>query len=269
MKKLFGFILFVFIFITGCDKIPSETVGVDVNSIKVGMIYAPTNFSYTTSNTKFITSVKLESEGEINNVSVNLGTADGKFKYLSNIVLVDDGSTSQSGDIIANDNNYTGIINMNEQMLSGSLVLDYYVTYTLGKQTITQKFAIHQFVYDNGSTNVAPEIFNLSVPDTIIVEPPKSVFPIRIEAKDDNGLNDIAEVYFITYKPDGSTNNNKSYLLDNGNSANGDLIAGDGKFSIIVEINTNNLKGDYIFEFKARDRRGKFSNTINHKITVK
>ncbi len=269
MKKLFSLLFFIILLNVGCDKIPSEVVGVDVNSIKVGMIQAPSNFSYTTTNTSFVTSVKLETEGEIKGVTATLRSADGKYGYFSDIALLDDGKTTLSGDQTANDNYYSAIIKLNEEILSGSLIIEYFVTYALGKQSITQKFAVHQFSYDNGSTNIAPEILNLTAPDTIVVEPPKSVFAMALEAKDENGLNDIAEVYFITFKPDGSTNNNKAYLLDNGDANNGDLVAGDGIFSIIVEINMNNLKGDYTFEFKAKDRRGKFSNVINHKITVK
>jgi hypothetical protein len=269
MKKLISCLFILILVVIGCDKIPSEVVGVDVNSIKVGMLQAPANFSYTSTNTSFVTSVKLETEGEIKSVTANLRSGDGKYLYYKDIALLDDGKTGQSGDQVANDNYYSAIIKMNEGILSGTLIIEYYVTYSIGKQVISQKFAVHQFAYDNGSSNVAPEIYNLSAPDTIIVEPPKSIFSMSISARDENGLNDILEVYFITYKPDGTTNNNKAYLLDNGNPYNGDLVASDGIFSIIVEITPNNLKGDYVFEFKAKDRRGKFSNVINHKITVK
>jgi len=269
MKKLFSLLISVIILNVGCDKIPSEVVGIDVNSIKVGMIQAPSHFSLSANNTKFITSVKLESEGTIKNVTVALRSADGEYNYLNDIQLSDDGNYDKNGDQTANDNYYSAYIPMNEEILSGNLILEYFVTYELGKQVLTQKFAIHQFTYDNGSSNVSPIISNLNAPDTITVVPPKSVFAITLTASDENGLNDIADVYFITYKPDGSTNNTKSYLLDNGNNSNGDLVAGDGIYSIVVEITTKNLKGDYTFEFKARDRRGKYSNTINHKITVK
>lgn len=266
MKKIILFIIPISLFLFGCEKIPSDVVDSNLSLTKVSMLQAPSTFIYTTTNKSFITSIKLDIEGTIKDVYTTLRTYDGKIVYYENIKLVDDGT---NGDLLAGDKIYSAKVDMNENMLSGYMLLEYFLKYSLGKQEYTQKIAVHQFSYDNGSTNIAPEIYNLVAPDTIIVQSPKSVFSMEISAKDDNGLNDITEVYFITYKPDGTTNNNKSYLLDNGNPNNGDLVAGDGIYSIIVEITPNNLKGNYTFEFKAKDRRGKLSNVINHQITVK
>ncbi len=266
MKKVLILILPLILFLLGCEKIPSVVVDSNVSLTKVSMLLAPTTFIYTTTNQSFVTSLKLETEGVVKDIYTVLRTSDGKITYYKSIKLYDDGT---KGDLIAGDKTYSAKIDMNENMLSGYMLLEYFVTYNLGKQEYTQKIAVHQFSFDNGSTNVAPEILNLVAPDTIVVQSPKSVFSMQISAKDDNGLNDITEVYFITYKPDGTTNNNKSYLLDNGNPNNGDLVAGDGIYSIIVEITPNNVKGNYIFEFRAKDRRGKLSNVINHQITVK
>ena len=86
---------------------------------------------------------------------------------------------------------------------------------------------------------------------------------------DPNGANDILEVYFKVYKPDGTTNDIKVFLFDDGNTQeNGDLIAGDGIYSRLILVDQSNDKGTYRFEFQAKDRSGELSNIINHFVLV-
>jgi len=55
-------------------------------------------------------------------------------------------------------------------------------------------------------------------------------------------------------------------MFDDGNNgSDGDLIAGDGIYSIIIRLPpTGVTKGTYRWEFQARDRAGKSSNKIIH-----
>ena len=89
------------------------------------------------------------------------------------------------------------------------------------------------------------------------------------KAMDSNGVNDIKEVYYIVYKPDGSTSGAKLLLFDDGNiEDHGDLVAGDGIYSRLIQINETNDKGTYRFEFQAEDRSGDLSNIINHFVLI-
>ena len=71
------------------------------------------------------------------------------------------------------------------------------------------------------------------------------------------------------YRPDGSTSGAKLLLFDDGNiEDHGDLFAGDGIYSRLIQINETNAKGTYRFEFQAEDRSGEFSNIINHFVLI-
>lgn len=139
----------------------------------------------------------------------------------------------------------------------------------MGGSGINKQAAISNFYFNNGQDNLPPVISNTVIePDTVIVTQPTVIFT-SVEAADPNGLNDIAEVYFIVYRPDGTTNNAKVFLFDDGNTLqNGDVSAGDGIFSRLIEVDENNAKGTYRFEFQARDRSGELSNIISHLILI-
>jgi hypothetical protein len=86
---------------------------------------------------------------------------------------------------------------------------------------------------------------------------------------DQNGLSDIDKVYFVVYRPDGTTNNSQNLMFDDGNlTDHGDQTAGDGIYSLLIQITSANQKGTYRLEFQAKDRGGKLSNIINHSNTM-
>jgi len=140
----------------------------------------------------------------------------------------------------------------------------------------SKQVAVASFYFNNGQDNLPPEIYNTLIdPDTVIVTGATVIFT-SVGAMDPNGASDILEVYFKVYKPDGSTNNLKTILLDDGsccpipptNQLSGDLIAGDGIYSRKIEVNQSNDKGTYRFEFRAKDRSGELSNIINHFVLI-
>ncbi len=105
-------------------------------------------------------------------------------------------------------------------------------------------------------------------PDTVVATDTILILT-SLRVSDGNGLNDISEVYFIVYRPDGSTSGNKVFLFDDGNLLqNGDQTAGDGIYSRIIFVNQTNAKGTYRFEFKAIDRGGLQSNIINYPVLI-
>ena len=129
--------------------------------------------------------------------------------------------------------------------------------------------ALSGFHFNNGEDNLPPLISNTVIdPDTVVVTDTTIIFT-SVEAMDSNGTNDIKEVYYIVYRPDGSTSGAKLLLFDDGNAVeNGDLVAGDGIYSRLIQINETNDKGIYRFEFQAEDRSGELSNIINHFVLI-
>lgn len=129
--------------------------------------------------------------------------------------------------------------------------------------------ATSSFQFNNGQDNLSPMIANTVVdPDTAVVTQPTLIFT-SVQASDPNGLNDIDEVYFIVFRPDSTTSGSKTFLFDDGNTTvNGDLVAGDGTFSRLIQVDETNAKGLYRFEFQAEDRSDSLSNIINHFVLI-
>ncbi|MCU0333216.1 MAG: hypothetical protein MUE64_04270 [Ignavibacteriaceae bacterium] len=131
-----------------------------------------------------------------------------------------------------------------------------------------KQVAIGTFYFKNGQDNLPPAIANTFIdPDTVVVTQPTVIFT-SVAASDPNGLNDILEVYFIVYRPDGTTNGSRVFLYDDGKPENGDLTAGDGIFSRLIQVDQSNQKGSYRFEFRAKDRIGDLSNILNHFVLI-
>ena len=124
------------------------------------------------------------------------------------------------------------------------------------------------FKFNNGQANIAPIISDDIVdPDTAIVTD-TTIILTSINVFDENGLADIDKVYFVVYRPNGTTSGAQNVLFDDGLASHGDQIAGDGIYSLIIQITSSNAKGTYRLEFQARDRGGKLSNIINHSLLI-
>lgn len=145
-----------------------------------------------------------------------------------------------------------------------------------GFNGVRKQVAVANFYFNNGQDNVAPLVSNSIIePDTVVVNTPTTIFT-SIEADDLNGANDIAEVYFIVYRPDSTTNGNKISMHDDGSccpippttQTSGDVTENDGIFSRIIIVDQSNMKGLYRFEFQAKDRSGFLSNIINHFVLI-
>jgi len=138
----------------------------------------------------------------------------------------------------------------------------------IGIEGTAKQVALGSFQFNNGQENLPPEISNTVIdPDTAVVNDTTIIFT-SVEAMDPNGASDILEIYFIVYRPDGTTNNSKVLLFDDGKPENGDVVAGDGIYSRLIQVNQNNQKGTYRFEFRAKDRLGDLSNIINHFVLI-
>jgi hypothetical protein len=114
--------------------------------------------------------------------------------------------------------------------------------------------------------NDAPVLVNIFAPDTLTVVD-SLAFGMAVKAYDAQGLSDIKTVYFITYKPDGTTTGTEFPLFDDGLYP--DEIADDSLFTAGFKVTAANTKGTYRFRFMAKDRSGDSSIVLNHFLTLR
>lgn len=142
-----------------------------------------------------------------------------------------------------------------------SIITTYTIkTYTLHNESDPQSISLY--------SGYKPIISNDIVdPDTAVVTDTTSILT-SVNVFDQDGLSDIDKVYFVVYRPNGTTNGAQNVLFDDGLSSHGDLTAGDGIYSLIIEIYSTNTKGIYRLEFQAKDRNGNLSNILNHLLLI-
>jgi hypothetical protein len=117
--------------------------------------------------------------------------------------------------------------------------------------------------------NSPPGIFNLVAPDSVVLPTGSTLLiPMYVSASDSDGLTDIREVFFKSL--DSSDPTRKFFLLDDGNtSVSGDRLAGDGIFSIVIQLpDFPGVRRTYRFMFQANDSFADTSGTILHLLTV-
>jgi len=112
---------------------------------------------------------------------------------------------------------------------------------------------------------------SLNAPDTVM-RPTSGfiLFPISIAANDSDGIADIQEVYLRNL--DSQNPNARVFLRDDGSFSapplSGDAIAGDGVFTVTVQLNSDNTPGTFRFAYQAADSFGDTSSTFIRRITV-
>jgi hypothetical protein len=114
--------------------------------------------------------------------------------------------------------------------------------------------------------NDPPVLDEPSVPDTVSRFQTEPYF-LSIRVGDPQGLADIKRVYFNTTKPDGKPSSGNPFsMFDDG--TNGDLVAGDGVYSLSITITSQNALGVYRFEFFAEDLSGEKAGPVSRSIVV-
>lgn len=115
---------------------------------------------------------------------------------------------------------------------------------------------------------VAPEVFDVSAPDTIkLPASGDDTRLITIGATDADDNRDIKDVFFNSFKPDGEISSSSPLAMyDDGTS--GDIAPGDNTYSLQIRFPYNTPIGNYRFEFQARDYSDLLSNKIIHIVTV-
>lgn len=121
--------------------------------------------------------------------------------------------------------------------------------------------------------NEIPTVSNPALRDTLQRPAAGSdTIHVKLSVDDPQGLPDISEVSFTVTLIGGNTSSPIS-MFDDGNpdptnSDNGDLIAGDGRFSQVISINSTNQLGTYVFEFSATDKVSQISTVVSDTLEV-
>ncbi len=104
--------------------------------------------------------------------------------------------------------------------------------------------------------NHPPHILQLTAPDTVRRPGGTDIntYTFAVAVQDSDGLGDIQSVYFRNFT---SANPQDFTMYDDGNTlAHGDLLAGDGIYSLIVSVNSTNTPGPKEFHFFVVDKSG-------------
>lgn len=120
--------------------------------------------------------------------------------------------------------------------------------------------------------NLPPTIANSAVRDSINLPPAGSIdtLQVKLSANDSQGLSDLATVNFTLTLIGGNTNGPFA-MFDDGSGGgvdNGDTVPNDGRYSLILQLNSGNTPGTYVFEFRATDKVGQVSPLLNDTLVV-
>jgi hypothetical protein len=251
MKKSLFFITALFTFF-GCEESFDPVIEPVVSEYQVISVNQFQYFEFIPGDSVKTIAITFNSTNSIKNVSYTLQSPSGAS--ISSIEFTKSST-----------NSYSAPVAMSRIYVNGKYSVRYYVT---DIYDVTKEAAVHYFEYNNGSGNIPPVIDNAIIsPDTLVVND-TTLIKVTVEAFDEDGQDDIELVYFLVYRPNGTTSGNQNILYDNGVHSVGDDVPGDGIFSRVIFVDQSNAKGIYRFEFRARDRRKALSNIISYNVLI-
>ncbi|MDT8325097.1 MAG: hypothetical protein RRA94_13380 [Bacteroidota bacterium] len=114
-----------------------------------------------------------------------------------------------------------------------------------------------------------PELLELNAPDSVRLQAQAITFDMSVLVNDDSGPADIKQVFFNSFLPDRTPSTGNPFILrDQGVASQGDMVAGDGWYSIRVQVPPGAQKGEYEFQFRAVDFSNATSNVLIHKLII-
>ncbi len=203
---------------------------------------------------------------DIDTVQVRIFLPEGPEAANSPLMLRDDGNPALSGDQVAGDGIFSGLLSLPD---NGTSPIDFKLVFAARDHSGKPSNTVERIL--TVAFNDAPYISNLVAPDQVQIDPQRDVkILITIKAKDPQGVADIDTVQFRSFLPSGEeANNSPIQLFDNGDADLGDDRAGDGIFSRFIFLPSQGVTpGDFRFVFQARDKSSLFSNTIEHILRV-
>jgi len=265
MKKFL--LLISLVFLTGCEKNFDSIIDLSQSNYQVTSVSSFPSFTYIPGDSLISLRVVFRSSEDVKSAYGNIYSSENIMLNSNPINLFDNGR-SENGDASAGDNIYSNRFPLSQYYPVGNYKIEYFV---IDKFDKTKLIAVHNFTYDNGQSNIAPEISNLVMSD--VIQAGETIL-FSVEVADSNGLNDIDFVFYETYNPDGvkvvnSQGISQFPMFDDGNTQeNGDVNGNDGKYTVILTFPSTAQKGTWRFEFQARDRGKKLSDKIIHNIVV-
>jgi hypothetical protein len=250
------------VFFISCEKDDSTIIDPILHFPHVDSAYVTPDI-FDTSNVNGLAFAKVTSEEAIISVTA---TVKDPVNFERTFTLRDDGV---SPDPTAGDGWYTGTISF---AMSCRLVGLYNANFVA--QNISNLYSntfIDNFNVIN-SNNIKPLLINLVSPDSL--QKPSGIGGdtmrgsfLQVQVIDSNGLCDVMETFFNSFKPDGTPSNGNPFrMYDDG--SNCDTIPNDGKYSLCIYIFSNAQVGSYTFKYNARDRTLLLSDTLIHHIYV-
>jgi Flp pilus assembly protein TadG len=216
----------------------------------------------------FVTSVRVQQGGDDAIESVVCSLLDPNGNLIQNFSMSDNGSSPDT-----TGNNGTFTVTVNYTTTSCLTVGNYSVQYLATSASGLTSNLIVSTVPVYYSNNIAPVVSFVNAPDT--VQKPSTgfvAFALRVTGSDPNGSCDIKNVFFRTIRPDGTTNGLQFNMFDDGDLiAHGDSVAGDNRYSLIIQIDSTpaTQTGTFQFNFQATDNRGLSSAILNKPLYVK
>lgn len=175
-----------------------------------------------------------------------------------------------SPDTISGDGRYTATINISN--ISCLLVGNYELEYLAENNSGLFSNLIAASIRVINVNNLPPIVSDLHAPRTILVPVTGSnTGVLSVLTNDPDGRCDINSVFFNSFRPDGSITNGSPFtMFDDGNiSVHGDTLAGDGRYSLKIEISSmQTTLGFFKFNYQAQDRSNLLSNIIRDSINV-
>lgn len=130
---------------------------------------------------------------------------------------------------------------------------------------VARAFATLRVIYGSNP----PVLVELNAPDSVQLQAQTVTFDMSVLVEDESGLADIKQVIFNSFRPDKTPASGNPFILrDQGVASQGDAVAGDGWYSIRVQLPSDAQKGEYEFQFRAVDYSNATSNVIIHKLIV-
>ncbi|MEO8665199.1 MAG: hypothetical protein ABI462_06860 [Ignavibacteria bacterium] len=215
----------------------------------------------------FTASVSASTNGGTALQSIVCSVSDPHGNLLAQINMTDNGV---SPDTTTGDGRFTAAIDITG--ISCLQVGNYEVEYLAVNTSGLSSNLISSSIPVINTNNQPPVVSALHAPSVILVPPTgTNTGVLSVFTDDPDGRCDINSVFFNSFRPDGSITNGSPFtMFDDGNiSVHGDTVAGDGRYSLKIEISSaQTTLGYFKFNYQAQDNSNLLSNIIRDSINV-
>ena len=263
------------VILISCEKDDNSVIDPLITFPSITSVLISPN-TFDTTALKSVLVAYVESQEQIANV--NARVTNPFNSVLTDVSLKDDGVLP---DTTPGDGHYSGLLNFNlECKLVGSYKIEFSAKNVSGTSSNTFVANLNVTNINNHppSVNYVISTDSLRRPSGIGGDSVNLAF-LQAWPTDPDGVCDVSQVYFYSFKPDGtpSNNGNPISMYDDGNiELHCDTIPHDGKFSLCIKIVNNPLQpgyippqtGNYRFKYFAKDIGGLESDSLTKLMNV-